>query len=127
MKGYQVSTQFNRHNLHSLYKILLGFQLSRSPMHVTSSPWTRLHNRAWGSPHLSCCQVSHADNDNGDIVTIVRTMTMVTRLAFYSNAATLEHLHSLLLTTSLLLFGLGILQVYPGISGYIERKTNALH
>ena len=68
------------------------------------------------------------------IVIIVRTVTMVTRLAFYSNAATLEHLHSLLLTTSLLLFGLGILQVYLGISWYIwiyraqqESKTNALH
>ena len=99
-------------------------------MHVASPPWTRLHNRPRGSPHLSCFQVWHADNDNGDIVIIViiviivRTVTMVTRLAFYSNAATLEHLHSLLLTTSLLLFGLGILQVYLGISGYIERSQN---
>ena len=99
-------------------------------MHVASSPWTCLDNRPWGSPHLSCFQVWHADNDNGDIVIIViiviivRTVTMVTRLAFYSNAATLEHLHSLLLTTSLLLFGLGILQVYLGISGYIERSQN---
>ena len=131
MKGYQVSVHFNLHSVHALYKILLGFQLSWSPVHVAPPPWARLDNRPWGSPHLSCCQVCHVDNGNGDKVIIVRTVTMVTRLAFYSNAATLEHLHSLLLTTSLLLFGLGILQVYLGISGYIERSQNpkqdALH
>ena len=33
------------------------------------------------------------------------------RLAFHNKAATLEHLHSLLLTASLLLLGLAILQV----------------
>ena len=127
MKGYQVSKHFDHHNVHALYKILLGFQLSWSPVHVASSPWTRLDNRPWGSPHLSCFQVWPADNDNGDIVIIViieRTVTMVTRLAFYSNAATLEHLHSLLLTTSLLLFGLGILQVYLVLSGNIECSQN---
>ena len=42
---------------------------------------------------------------------LVMTLTMVNRLAFHNKAATLEHLHSLLLTASLLLLGLAILQV----------------
>ena len=42
---------------------------------------------------------------------LVVTLAMMTRLAFHNKAAALEHLHSLLLTASLLLFGLAILQV----------------
>lgn len=42
---------------------------------------------------------------------LVVTLAMITRLAFHNKAAALDHLHSLLLTASLLLFGLAILQV----------------
>ena len=38
-------------------------------------------------------------------------LTVTTRLAFHNKAAILEHLHSLLLTASLLFLGLAILQV----------------
>ena len=42
---------------------------------------------------------------------VMLTTMVLTRLAFHTKATALEHLHSLLLTASILLLGLAILQV----------------
>ena len=114
MKGYQVSRQnadllvstcfqvSNSHGLRCMLPLLLGLVAISGLGAIITCLASRLARR------LRMLMLRMALTS---WLALMLMLMLLSRLAFHSRAATLEHLHSLLCTASLLLVGLAILQV----------------